>query len=147
MGVAQHDPYTWLIDKESFHFVDEIYSGRKVMDESLNEWILSLTQEQMKVFVDTLYQVLLASDTDNLIDLTANLPQSLQKIRAAMKQVDEETAGVIMDMVKLFMEKISVNAKSYVKNRAEQEREKLEEGLKQLEQKTKKTKKTMEKSE
>ena len=117
------------------------------MDESLNEWILSLTPEQMRVFVDTLYQVLLASDTDNLIDLTANLPQSLQKIRAAMKQVDEETAGVITDMVKLFMEKISVNAKSYVKNRAEQEREKLEEGLKQLEQKTKKTKKTMEKSE
>lgn len=147
MGVAQHDPYTWLIDKESFRFVDEIYSGRKIMDESLNEWILSLTPEQMKIFVDTLYQVLLASDTDNLIDLTANLPQSLQKIRTAMKQVDEETAGVITDMVKLFMEKISVNAKTYVKNMAEQEREKLEEGLKQLEQKTKKTKKTMEKSE
>ncbi len=139
IGVAQHDPYTWLIDKESFRLADEVYSGRKVMDESLNEWILSLTPEQMRVFVDTLYQILLASETDNLIDLAANWPQSVQKIRAALKQVDEETAKTITKIIKSFMERISVNTRSFLKNKAEQEKEKLEEGLKQLEQKTKKT--------
>ena len=109
------------------------------MDESLNEWILSLTPEQMRVFVDTLYQILLASETDNLIDLAANWPQSVQKIHAALKQVDEETARTITKIIKSFMERISVNTRSFLKNKAEQEKEKLEEGLKQLEQKTKKT--------
>ena len=91
------------------------------------------------MFVDTLYQILLASETDNLIDLAANWPQSVQKIRAALKQVDEETARTITKIIKSFMERISVNTRSFLKNKAEQEKEKLEEGLKQLEQKTKKT--------
>lgn len=138
LGMAQHNPYTWLIDDNSFRQTQEIYAGRKMMDESLNEWILSLSQEQLRVFIDTLYQILLASETDNLIDLSANWTRCLPKIRAALKQVDEETADAIMQILKSLLERLSGNTKSFLKGRAERERERLEEGLRQLEQKTKK---------
>lgn len=138
LGVAQHDPYTWLVDGTAFRLVDEIYTGRKVMDESLNEWILSLSPEQLRLFVDTLYQLLLASDTDNLIDLTANWPQSVQKISAALKQVDEETAKKITAILKSLLDCTSLHAKNYLRDKAQRERDRLEEGIRQLEWRRKK---------
>lgn len=56
------------------HFVDvgDIYESQKIMNETLNEWILSLNEEQVRTFVDTLYQVISASQADDLITFTAD---------------------------------------------------------------------------
>ena len=116
IGLAQHNPYTWLIKDDHFQIVDEIYAGRKFLDESLNQWILSLTQEQMHTFVDTFYQVVLASETDNLIDFTANWFQSIQKIGAALKEIDPQTAKVIMQILKSLFDITSLNVKEKIKN-------------------------------
>ena len=37
IGLAQHNPYTWLVKDDHFQIVDEVYAGRKVLDESLNQ--------------------------------------------------------------------------------------------------------------
>ena len=116
IGLAQHNPYTWLVKDDNFQRVDELYAGRKFLDESLNQWILSLTQEQMHTFIDTLYQVILASETDNLIDFTANWFQSMQKIGAALKEIDSETGKVIMQILKSFFEIATLNVKDKIKN-------------------------------
>ncbi|MDE7247964.1 MAG: DUF2974 domain-containing protein [Lachnospiraceae bacterium] len=109
IGPAQHNPYTWLITGDSFRIVDEIRPGQKFMDQAINEWILSLDQEQMHVFVDTLYRVVQASETDNLIDFTAHWFQSMQKIGKAMSEVDEETAKVVMQIMRAFFEVVSLH--------------------------------------
>ena len=115
IGLAQHNPYTWLIKNDHFQIVDEVYAGRKFLDESLNQWILSLTQEEMHTFVDTFYKIVLASGTDNLIDFTANWFQSIQKIGAALKEIDPQTAKVITQILKSLFEITSLNAKEKVK--------------------------------
>lgn len=133
IGLAQHNPYTWLIRDDSFKIVEEIRAGRKFMDQALNEWILSLDQEQMHTFVDTLYRVVQASETDNLIDFTANWLQSIHKIGAALKEVDKETADVIVQIMRALFEVVSAHAKEQVKSRRELQKEKFEEGMTQLE--------------
>lgn len=106
VGLAQHNPYTWLIREDGFRVVEEIRAGQKFMDQALNEWILSLDQEQMHTFVDTFYRVVQASETDNLIDFTANWFQSLQKIGKALGEVDKETAEVIIQIMRAFFDVI-----------------------------------------
>lgn len=133
IGVAQHNPYTWLIKGDSFHVVEEIRAGRKFMDEALNEWILSLNQEQMHIFVDTFYQIVLASETDNLIDFTENWFRSIHKIGAALKDVDSETGKMIIHMMKSLFEIVSSNAKERFKSKSEMQRERFDEGISQLE--------------
>ncbi len=133
IGLAQHNPYTWLIKDDSFRIVEQIRPGRKFMDQALNEWILSLDQEQMHTFVDTLYHIVQASETDNLIDFTANWFQSLQKIGRAVGEVDGETAEVLFRIMRALFEVISLHAKEEVKSRREMQREKFEEGMMQLE--------------
>lgn len=134
IGLAQHNPYTWLIKEDSFQIVNEIHTGRKFMDEALNQWILSLSQEAMHTFVDTFYQVILASETDNLIDFTANWMKSLHRIRMALKEIEPETEKVILQILRALFDIISANMKERFRNRNETDREKLEEGIRQLEQ-------------
>ncbi len=138
IGLAQHNPYTWLIKDDSFRVVEEIRAGRKFMDQALNEWILSLDQQQMHTFVDTFYRVVQASETDNLIDFTANWFQSLHKIGAALKEVDGESANVIFQIMRALFEVVSAHAREQVKSRRELQREKFEEGMSQLEMRFKK---------
>lgn len=133
IGVAQHNPYTWLIDGDHFHIVEEIRAGRKFMDEALNEWILSLNQEQMHTFVDTLYQIVLASETDNLIDFTDNWFQSIHKIGMALKAVDPQTAKMIIQIMKKLFETVSANAKERFRSKGEMQKERFDEGIRQLE--------------
>lgn len=140
IGLAQHNPYTWLIKDDSFKIVDEIRAGRRFMDQALNEWILSLDQEQMHTFVDTFYRVVQASETDNLIDFTANWLKSIHKIGAALKEVDSETAEVIVQIMRALFEVVSAHAREQVRSRREQQREKFEEGISLLEQHFKKEK-------
>ena len=134
MGLAQHNPYTWLVKDDHFQIVDELYAGRKFVDEALNQWILSLTQEQMHTFVDTLYQVALASETDNLIDFSANWFQSLQKIGMALRDIDPQTGKAIIQIMKLFFAIASLNMKAMFKGKTVLTKEKFDEGILWLEQ-------------
>lgn len=134
IGLAQHNPYTWLVKEDQFKIVDEVYAGRKFMDEALNRWILSLPQEQMRTFVDTFYQVALASETDNLIDFTANWFQSIQKIGEALGEINPQTRKVIIQIMKSLFDIISLNMKERVKSKNELQKEKFDQGILQLEQ-------------
>lgn len=71
-GLLQHDPFSWLVKDDHFVDVGDIYESQKIMNEALNEWILSLNEEQVRTFVDTLYQVISASQADDLITFTAD---------------------------------------------------------------------------
>lgn len=104
------------------------------MDQALNEWILSLDQEQMHTFVDTFYRVVQASETDNLIDFTANWFKSIHRIGVALKEVDRDTADVILQIMRALFDIVSVHAKEQVKSRRGLQKEKFEEGISQLEQ-------------
>lgn len=57
------------MEEDHFVDVDDIYESQKIMNEALNEWILSLNEEQVRTFVETLYQVISASQADDLITL------------------------------------------------------------------------------
>lgn len=90
-GLMQHNPFNWLIDDCDFVRVKDVYYGRRLLDEALNEWILSLPEEQLTLFVDTLFQIIEASEADNLIDLAAEWKKSANGVLNAVKEIDGET--------------------------------------------------------
>lgn len=104
IGLLQHDPYTWRVTANHLVRANDLYERRKNMDNVLNEWILSLNEEQLRTFVDTLYQVITASQAKNLIDFTAEWKKSMNGIVAALKEVDEDTRGMLKEMIRSLFE-------------------------------------------
>lgn len=99
-GLAQHNPYNWKVKNGEFVMADDIYDKTRLADKTINEWILSLEEQKIKIFVDTLYQVISASQADDLIAITADWKRSMNGVVSALKEVDEETAKVLREIIK-----------------------------------------------
>lgn len=119
IGLAQHDPYTWLVTGNHLVKANDVYERRKHMDNTLNQWILSLDEQQLRTFVDTLFQVISASDVDNLIDLTAEWRKSMNGIISAMKELDGQTSEMLKNMIKSLFEMAGSNMKKEVVSKTE----------------------------
>lgn len=124
-GLLQHDPYTWLVREDEFVRAKDIYKRRKFMDETLNEWILSMDEKQIHTFVDALYEVVSASQAETLMDFTADWRKSMTAVITAFKGLDGETAAMIKKIVISLFELAGERAKEGIK---EGWQEKTEEG-------------------
>lgn len=103
-GLLQHDPYTWQVVGNHLVRANDLYERRRQMDNDLNEWILSLDEQQLRTFVDTMFQVISASQADNLIDFTAEWRRSVNGVIGALKEVDEETREALKKTIKLLFD-------------------------------------------
>ena len=53
---------------------------------------MTLPAEEIRTFVETLYQVISASQADDLITFTADWKKSMNAVVTALKEVDDQTA-------------------------------------------------------
>lgn len=113
-GLAQHNPYTWIVKDGKFVEVDGIYERRQLMNNALNEWILSLDEGRLRTFVDTLYQVISAAEAESLIDFAADWKKSMNKVLSALKEVDEQTESMLKETVKSLFEITKIHVKEEV---------------------------------
>lgn len=130
-GLAQHNPYTWLVDDGKFKTADDIYESRRKMDNTVNEWILSLSDKQLKLFVDTLYQVISASEAENLIEFTADWKKSMNGIITALKEVDDQTMRMLKEIIKSLFDIAGLRMKEgfMLRKKPPKKRNKKEEGV------------------
>lgn len=102
IGLLQHDTFSWIVKYGRFVDAGDFYESHKFMNDTMNEWILSLDEHQLRTFIDTLYQVISASQKDNLIDFSSDWMTSLNNVLAALKEVDKETTDVIKEIFKAY---------------------------------------------
>ena len=62
--------------------------------------ILTLDEEHLRLFIDTFYQVISASEAENLIELSADWKKCMNKMITALKEVDKETRNMLKEMIK-----------------------------------------------
>lgn len=109
VGLLQHNTYSWKIEGTSFVRARNMRNGKLIMDRAMNEWILSLSQEETHAFVDTLYEVVSASEASNVFEFGADLKKSMQSIFGAMKNVDEDTRKAIQKIIHSLFEILAEN--------------------------------------
>ncbi len=123
IGFLQHDPFSWLVDRIDFVYVEQMDEGLRIMDESLNAWINSLSKEEVSQVVNTLYQIVDASEATDLISLTKNWTKSLAGMKEAYQKLDEETKGnlqrVFKSLVKASGERFKEETGLYIQNKIE----------------------------
>lgn len=95
LGLLQHDPFSWIVEKDHFVPAQGLDKRRKAMDETLNAWLLSLDQEELKVLVDTVFYVVTASRAEDLNQWSEHAMGRMALMAAAVKEVDPEDKKVI----------------------------------------------------
>ncbi|MBR2403161.1 MAG: DUF2974 domain-containing protein [Lachnospiraceae bacterium] len=111
IGLLQHDPYSWKVEAASFVVKKEVKKSQQFMNEALNEWILKLDDEQLELFVETLFLILEGCEAKNLIEMAYDWRKSLSGMIHATMHVDESTRVEIIEMIHMFFTVVKENLK------------------------------------
>ncbi len=100
LGLFQHDPYSWIVKENQFATAKEIRHGQMFMDTAVNDWIYSLSEEQIRMFIDVLFSVLEGSQAEDLIQMEEDKKKSVLGMISAIKELDEDTKKGMSEMLK-----------------------------------------------
>jgi len=94
-GLFQHNPYTWQVMGGRFITMPERTKESRLAEETIKNWLSSLSAQERERVVDGIYAVLSASDGKNVADLFEG--RSVRRILRAVSTMDEETKEIIID--------------------------------------------------
>ena len=99
-GLLQHDPYSWMIKDNKFVSSKDIYISSMFMDEVINGWIASLSEEQLHIFTETLFGVIDATQASTRIELASEWKKSAIAFMNAAKEIDDDTKKMMKEIIK-----------------------------------------------
>ncbi len=117
IGLLQHNLYKWEIERGELVVEDNINNRTRILDRTVNEWIEGLDQNSRQKFVDGLYDIITSCDADNRVDFLANFIKNAAQIRKTLRELDEETAQMLKEVVRMLITSATINfAEEYIRN-------------------------------
>ena len=68
-GFAQHDAFTWMVEKDGFVTLDQTSPDSQQMDQTLKQWVQEVPDNQLKKFFDTFFGLFLDAGITSINDL------------------------------------------------------------------------------
>ena len=96
-GAEQHDPYTWMVERDHFVKADSQSSASMILDETLRRWMEMVEPEQRKVVVSCIFDAIDASGATTLPELNENKWISYNAILKAASMSDPEVKNTVLD--------------------------------------------------
>ena len=95
-GIFQHNGLTWEVMGGEFIHLDTVTKESKKIDVDLKRWLSTMSNEERKRILDTIYEILVATDVKTLSDITADK----LKLVKAWGSLDDESKTLIKKCVK-----------------------------------------------
>ena len=96
----QHNPYSWQVLGTGFLIAPKQNSASLMADDALNNWLVSLDEDELKSFVNALFDILDASGATTLSELSDNKWAAFNAMFKAAKDMDKVTRDNLIMVVK-----------------------------------------------
>jgi intein/homing endonuclease len=110
-GIMQHDPFTWVIEDDDFHYVKNISNSSLNMNKTINEWLSNISDEKRELFIDALFQTINSTNAKSIGDLSEVQIKDFAKILKAFRSIDNETrkflSQTIRDLILLYVRNLN----------------------------------------
>ncbi len=98
-GLRQHDAFTWEVDKTSLSRAESLSKSSMQFHKSLEELVAEMTEEEMTDFVDAVYKLCTANDSETLTDILSN---KLKFINALFKADGKSKKTMWINVKRIF---------------------------------------------
>lgn len=98
-GMRQHDTMTWLVLGNNVVPADSFTRESKLFSKSFNEWADGMTSEEKKVFIDAVFEILMAGGYKTNLELSENLILASPKMVEAFARMDRKTKSNVHKIV------------------------------------------------
>ena len=101
-GLMQHDPFSWIVEKEDFSYAEHLDKGAMHRNKALNEWLNGISDEKRKQIVDVLFQIIEKTEADTIRELSDDWRRSVGAILSAIKGIDSESKKFVLQAINEF---------------------------------------------
>lgn len=99
IGVLQHNPLTWSVEGSDFQYVRSVTRGALRKSRIIRQWTDRQDEETRRVFVDSLYQIMQATNATTFYDLTNDWRKRAVCVLSAIKDIDDSTRKILLQVV------------------------------------------------
>lgn len=103
IGVLQHSPFSWEVDKDKFKILKDTAFDSKIFKKSINTLIDDLSQDELKLFVDTIYSIIDGTNTNTVEELMSNLAKNAKVIFDSFNGMDEDRKRLIFKVSDMYI--------------------------------------------
>lgn len=103
IGIMQHDGFSWQVGPEQFEQVPELSEGGKIIDHALSTVVRELSQNQLALFTDALFDILSCTDAQTLTELKEGGLKTASKMLKTLQSLDKQTRHALTGTLKLIL--------------------------------------------
>ena len=104
-GFAQHDAFTWMVEKDGFVTLDQTSPDSQQMAQTLKQWVQEVPDSQLKKFFDTFFGLFLDAGITSINDLMnlknfskiKDIFQNAQDLDSTEREMLERLAKQLID--------------------------------------------------
>lgn len=103
IGTLQHNLYTWKCDENgNIITCNDMSVIKKTYDNVLNQWIYSLSVEEIDAFIDGVFEILSSKDAKNVFDLIVDPIKTISAMSVTYKNLSEESKQNFNELLSRF---------------------------------------------
>ena len=115
IGVLQHNPYNWQITENEFKKVDKLGRSSLFLNETYNEWLYSLSDEELHAYSEIWYHIMQEANITTMLDFTKEPGKTLTNLIDAIRETDDKTKEMAKELAHGLMEVAKENIRYYAK--------------------------------
>ena len=102
-GILQHDPFSWLVENNSFVHLPNLTKKAIYTDKVLKDTLNNLTEEEKKEFIEALFTIFTKADIKTLRDLSKNWYKKIPPILKSMESLDDKMKLCLWETIKMLV--------------------------------------------
>ena len=101
-GIMQHDLYSWQLIGDKF-IEAKLTTSSEFVDKTLNEWLQNVTPQQRKNFVNTIFEILDATEAKSFSELSQRKFSTAKTIITKYQKLDDESKDYVNRALNMFL--------------------------------------------
>ncbi|MEW4354231.1 DUF2974 domain-containing protein [Streptococcus pneumoniae] len=103
-GIAQHDTFSWVVEERQFLLLDTLNPDSIQMDQTLKNWVDSVSDEELKAFFDVFFGLILDADITSIDQLfKASELKKVSQVLENAKALPDEQKEMLERLIQLLI--------------------------------------------
>ena len=109
IGVLQHSPFSWEVDKSKFKVLKDTAFDSKMFKKGINALINNLSQDELKLFANTVYSIIEETKANTVEELMSNFGKNAKVIFESFKEMDDEQKKLMSKVSDMFIKEAFIS--------------------------------------
>lgn len=109
ISILQHNLYLWKVYRNKFIYLEEVKDGSKFVNKSMKYWLENMDDNQIEIFVNTLFGVLDESGELEIKKMNRQWYEGAKSIISSLVGTDEETKKAVQAAIQVLFKSAEEN--------------------------------------